>query len=268
MTYDCFAFFNELDLLEIRLNMLDAVVDRFVLVECRYTFSKKPKPLYFEENKERFKAFLPKIEHIVLERFPSFRWDKLRVPHAWDCDNYQKEQITKVLKRCKPDDTILISDVDEIPDPALVQALKGKLGTQVFGQYYCNYFLNMVSVDHDRKTPLWWHGSVMIQYKDFRSVKKTRVQRGMRKEGIHIHNLGGWHFSFLGDTQKIIHKLESFAHTEFDTEHFKNPEHVTKAIQEGKDLFDSGSIFVVFPDEEILPEYIKANRVKYAHLIR
>ena len=56
MTYDCFSFFNELDLLEIRLNVLKDAVDKFVLVEAGETHSGKPKPLYFKENEARFAA--------------------------------------------------------------------------------------------------------------------------------------------------------------------------------------------------------------------
>jgi len=70
--FDCFAFFNELDLLEIRLNELDPVVDKFILVESTRTFQKQFKPLYFNENKERFKKFLPKIEHVIVDHFPTF----------------------------------------------------------------------------------------------------------------------------------------------------------------------------------------------------
>lgn len=72
MVYDCFTFFNELDLLEIRLNTLDSVVDRFVLVEANKTFSNMEKPLYFKENEGRFEKFKDKIIHIVVEDFPEF----------------------------------------------------------------------------------------------------------------------------------------------------------------------------------------------------
>ena len=68
--YDCFTFFNELDLLEVRLNELDGVVDRFVLCESPYTFRGQPKPLVFQENRARFARFLPKIEHVVVDDLP------------------------------------------------------------------------------------------------------------------------------------------------------------------------------------------------------
>lgn len=72
MIYDCFLFCNELDVLEIRLNELNDVVDRLVLVESAHTFTKLPKPLFFEQNKLRFEKLLPKIEHVIVNNCPGF----------------------------------------------------------------------------------------------------------------------------------------------------------------------------------------------------
>ena len=69
MIFDCFTFFNELDILEIRLNEMAPMVDRFVLVEARKTFQGADKPLYFDQNKARFTPFLDKIEHVIVD-FP------------------------------------------------------------------------------------------------------------------------------------------------------------------------------------------------------
>ena len=70
MIYDCFTFFNELDLLEIRLKILNDYVDKFVLVEAAKTHSGLPKPLYFNENKQRFLPYQDKIVHISLDNMP------------------------------------------------------------------------------------------------------------------------------------------------------------------------------------------------------
>ena len=105
--YDCFPFFNELEILEIKLNELYDHVDHFVLVECTETFSGKPKPLYFAENKQRFSRFLDKIIHIVvMEHFPT------DIP--WDRELYQKDQIMQGLTNCHDEDIIIIEDLDEI----------------------------------------------------------------------------------------------------------------------------------------------------------
>ena len=68
--YDCFIFFNELDLLEIRLSELYNYVDYFVIVEANKTFKGKSKPFYFEENKQKYKKYLDKIIHVKVYDMP------------------------------------------------------------------------------------------------------------------------------------------------------------------------------------------------------
>ncbi|MFZ2310324.1 MAG: N-acetylglucosaminyltransferase, partial [Patescibacteria group bacterium] len=144
MIYDCFTFFNELDLLEIRLNILDGVVDKFVLVEATKTFSNIDKPLYFNENKERFKKFEDKIIHIIVDDYPVFET-------AWTYDWHQRNCIARGLVNCKLDDVILVSDLDEIPDPSKIIEYKDYPGVKVFKQRMFYYFLNNL----DRKRPYW-----------------------------------------------------------------------------------------------------------------
>jgi beta-1,4-mannosyl-glycoprotein beta-1,4-N-acetylglucosaminyltransferase len=90
MIYDCFTFFNELDILEIRLNILKNVVDKFVLVEATRTHQGKEKPLYFSENKARYKEFEDKIIHIVIDEYPPYEGKS-----AWVLERYQRDMIAK-----------------------------------------------------------------------------------------------------------------------------------------------------------------------------
>ena len=92
MIYDCFSFFNELDLLEIRLNVLKDVVDKFVLVEAGETHTGKPKPLYFKENEARFAAFRDRIIYVAIERFPEV------CTTSWARENWQRNAIAEGLK--------------------------------------------------------------------------------------------------------------------------------------------------------------------------
>jgi beta-1,4-mannosyl-glycoprotein beta-1,4-N-acetylglucosaminyltransferase len=115
--YDCFLFFNELDLLEIRLNVLNDYVDYFVLVEATKTFSNKNKKLYYAENTERFSSFNHKIIHIVVDEHPEFKNKKDAVGDVWEYEVYQRNQIIKGLEKADDNDVVMISDVDEIPNP-------------------------------------------------------------------------------------------------------------------------------------------------------
>lgn len=112
MIYDCFQFFNELDILKIRMNVLKDVVDRFVISESTVTFSGKKKPLYYAENREMFAEFEDKIIHQVVDDTPNV--------NPFERDSFQKCAVKRPLEKlCKDDDIIIFSDVDEIRIPNL-----------------------------------------------------------------------------------------------------------------------------------------------------
>ena len=133
---DCFIFYNELDMLEFRLNELNDVVDYFVLVECIKTHTNNDKELYFENNKNRFSKFLDKIVHIIV---------KDNIPQtnsAWDRENYQRDCIDEGIKKLSlnMDDIIIIADLDEIPDAKTVQNIKNNNGYNIF---FCDKIFNI-----------------------------------------------------------------------------------------------------------------------------
>src|SRR6187551_3132995 len=101
MIYDCFPFFNELDILEIRLNSLNDSVDRFVLVESTRTHQGKPKELYYQNNKDRYAQFHSKIIHVISDVFP----DSVHTP--WQYEQFQRTEIKRGLVNCIPDDVII-----------------------------------------------------------------------------------------------------------------------------------------------------------------
>jgi len=277
MVYDCFAFFNELELLDIRLRELNDVVDKFVLVEATRTFQKKPKPLYFEENKHLFAEFAHKIIHIVVDEYPGF-FKKFRVPTVWDYDNHQKEQIKRGLKNCAPDDIIIISDLDEIPRASAVAEYAHKEGVMVFEQrlyYYflnaeCNHFNtdgNTYIAQYNRDNVGYWRGSVMMKYKDLKTIKAARNERDKVVKNTVVIPDSGWHFSYLGGLEKILLKLDSYTHPENLVGGKINSETVKKAVAEGKSLFDAKTTFHIVPINELLPTPVQLNPERYKQLI-
>lgn len=121
--YDCFPFFNELELLQIRLGELNDTVDYFVLVESIETQRGTPKKLFFEENKHLFAPYLHKIIHVaVRENHPEFS--------MWEREHFQRNCIARGLKNCKDKDIILISDLDEIPKKNCIHRAKKMLREQ------------------------------------------------------------------------------------------------------------------------------------------
>jgi beta-1,4-mannosyl-glycoprotein beta-1,4-N-acetylglucosaminyltransferase len=123
MVYDTFIFFNELELLELRLNELSDVVDRFILVEATRTFTNKPKPLYYAENKHLFSKFNHKITHIIVEDLPES-------DNPWILERFQRNCISRGFNNMSDDDIIMISDTDEIPRAEIVKEVTNKLKSE------------------------------------------------------------------------------------------------------------------------------------------
>ena len=121
---DGFIFYNELNLLEYRLSILYDLVDVFVLCESTRTFVGKEKPLYFQENKDRYAKYLDKIVHIVVDDLlPNPDFDK---QEQWWNEKHQRNALDRGFRSLplEPDDILLISDVDEIPSPEAIQRLR------------------------------------------------------------------------------------------------------------------------------------------------
>lgn len=221
--YDCFMFFNEFDLLEIRLNTLDTVVDKFVLVEADHTHSGKKKPLYFDEVKdqERFAKFNSKIIHIIENVFPEGK-------DSWELENAQRNAIIKGLDTASPNDIIIISDSDEIVNPTIfpLDYINGPYKLQ---QSFYYYYFNC-KVDHD--------GSTAIVCRMQNILDAPNIQTLRELEGsIPVISKAGWHFSYFGGVDNIVEKIEALAHTENDKVEIKNKSKIEEHIQNGEDLF-------------------------------
>jgi len=200
--YDCFTFYNEIDVLQIRLNELDDFVDYFVIVEAKDTFSGLNKSLFFKENKYKFQEFLDKIIHVVVEKTPQFKGD------AWSREYFQRNQIMRGLKNCAKEDIIIISDVDEIPKSNMLKQICVLLDSkkrQIIGcecEFY-RWFLN-------RKDKTFWVGSAVTRYKNLvkRSPQNVRDQR---TKYLTVKN-SAWHFSNMGGLCAYFDKLKAYSH--------------------------------------------------------
>lgn len=273
MIYDCFVFYDELDLLEIRLNTLDAVVDRFVLVEATQTFSKVPKKLFYQENKERFKKFNDKIIHVVVDDFPRFNWKKLRPTKNWDLEDFQRNALKRGLVNCADEDVILFSDVDEIPRPELVKKYAQTPGIKTFYQEMYYYYLNYLVVDHSEPNEFYndykpWHGTVMAAYKYFKKSPNDMRTYRSRKDDLHVRVMdGGWHFSFMGGAEMILKKMKAYAHTEYMRDEMLTVEWIKTQLETGRDVFDRPYTFKKVDISQRGPDYVIQNQERYKHLI-
>ncbi len=277
MIYDCFPFFNELDLLELRLHELDPVVDRFVLIEATRTFQKQPKELFYDSNRQRFAQFADKIIHIVVDEYPGF-FAKFRRPTAWDYDNHQKNQVVRGLVDCQPDDTIIISDLDEIPSAAKVREYRDTPGIKVFEQRLSNFFLNCIATQCPDESHLvlhnsevYWRGSVMLDYSDFESFKQARLMRNQHGDPIVTIKEGGWHFSFMGGWEMVRTKLDAWAHTKekfYNPETLQAPQQLQAIIENGEDLFGRDYRYQFKSLDSSYPQYLLEHPERFGPYIR
>lgn len=277
MVYDCFQFFNELDILKIRLNVLNDVVDRFVVSEATETFSGIKKPLYYEENKEMFAEFADKIIHVVVEDTPE--------GGTHERDTFQKNAVTRGLAGCTDDDVIIFSDLDEIPNPEKIREILGNFREDRiyhFAQrlFYC--YLNMEEVSGnllsyagefegvERKK---WIGTKMLSYKLLReqNLLLGELRFPERKEiGIRVDD-GGWHFGYMGGhgekdiRKRVQEKVVSAAHQEYNSRHVLSQ--VTDQIKDGKDIFGRNAQFVRCEIDETFPKYIREHQKELDFLI-
>ncbi len=279
MIYDCFIFFNELDLLEIRLNTLNEVVDKFVLVESDKTHTGETKELLFEKNKQRFEKFLDKIIHIKVQDCPDIQSVSAdSYGNRWLLENFQRDSIMKGLVTAKNEDIIIISDLDEIPNPKIIKEYKDNSvqGIWVLHQKMMYYFLNNLCITN----PVWDNGTRLGRYSDLLEPQqdfKTKGAHEFTKKGLptyfrfckgKIIKNGGWHFSYCGGVEAIIAKRKSISEQQYNTEKNMDPSFIKKMIKGGKDILGRRQ-FKYLPTkiDSNFPEYIVKNQDKYSHLV-
>jgi len=251
MIYDCFTFYNELELLEVRLNVLNNIVDKFVLIENIVTYTNEKKPLYYQENKKRYKKFSNKIIHVVVRDSPN-------VSHPWIIEHYLMAATIRGLKDAKPGDTIIISNLDEIPRPEKILEWKDKPGKlKVFEQQFFYYYLNFASTNRQ------WPGTKMLTFKNFLTYQDAYVIRHSPND-ISIPN-AGWHFSYMGGIERIREKMGTGSHQEYNNDRYNTKEKIEQAILEKRDVFDHGDKFDLVNLEQ-LPLYIQNNKSLYAQM--
>lgn len=277
MVYDCFQFFNELDILKIRLNVMNDVVDKFVISEATETFSGLKKPLYYEENKEMFKEFEDKIIHVVVNDTPE--------GGTHERDTFQKNAVTRGLKDATDEDIIIFSDLDEIPNPEKIKEILADFKQDKiyhFAQrlFYC--YLNMEEVsgsllsyagEFEGVAQKKWIGTKMLSCKLMRELNLQcgELRFPERKEiGIRVEN-GGWHFGYMGGhgekdiKKRVQEKVVSAAHQEYNSRHVLNQ--VTDQIKDGKDIFGREAKFVRCEIDESYPKYIREHQDELDFLI-
>ena len=283
--YDAVMFFNEIDLLEIRLNVLDPYVDYFVITESNKTFSGLEKPFYYNENKEKFKKFHHKIIHKMFSDCPEhinqvqsslkpelskddIQYNKIMLSinsnrhlgldqPQWLRDFTQREFVKRGLVDCEDGDIVMLSDLDEIPNPEILRNLFENLPSNTFAHLIMKMSQYYINVRKDER----WFGTKVLRYGLLKNIE-SNYMRNHKNEGMQIEN-GGNHFTFLGGSEKIKTKIKSYGHAfDFNLDYvFGNLENNINNFQ---DIFNRpGERYFKVDLDESFPKFVRENVATY-----
>jgi beta-1,4-mannosyl-glycoprotein beta-1,4-N-acetylglucosaminyltransferase len=261
MIYDCFSYWDEDLLLDLRLNTLNNYVDYFVIVEGNKTWQNNSKKLRFDINK--FQEFKKKIIYVAVEDMPDGQDPYLR-------ENFQRNSIMRGLSQSSENDLIIISDLDEIPDPKKIKYFNKKMRYAVFQQKHFYYKFNLQSQMH----PLWLGSRICIK-KYLKSPQwlrdlKFKKRPFWRLDKRYLNNIienGGWHFCNLKSPEDLLYKYRNLCETN-DPFHFKekieekylNIEEISKRVATGEDIIGRKDSFNKISLDNSFPDYLIKNK--------
>jgi beta-1,4-mannosyl-glycoprotein beta-1,4-N-acetylglucosaminyltransferase len=232
---DSFTFYNEMTLLKYRINVLYDIVDYFIIVESTHTFMGNPKKLYFKENKDNFKKFEDKIIHIVVDDFPHKQPNiNIKKNEQWINENYQRKQIERGIEKIDigPKDIIIVSDLDEIPNPNILTNIKkGELKVNILRLEMDFYYYNLYSRFKEK-----WDKAIMFSFEKKQKYDFDYNYPRNNIKGTRVKN-AGWHLSYFGDSKFINNKIKEFAHQEYNNDNYNNLGKIERKIKDNDDLF-------------------------------
>ena len=259
--YDCFSYWDEDLLLELRLNILNEYVDYFVIVEGNKTWQNNPKKLRFDIS--NFKKFKKKIIYIPVEDMPKGDNPYLR-------ENFQRNAISKGIVEAHDDDVIIISDLDEIPNPEKIKAFNKSMKFAVFKQMHFYYKINLQSQMNPN-----WYGSRICLKKYLKSPQwlrelKFKKRPFWRLDKFRLNNIlenGGWHFCNLKSPKQLLYKYKNLCETndpyvfkeKIDNKYLDEYQ-IEKKISEGLDIIGRKDSFKKIELSYKFPKFILDNK--------
>ena len=268
MIYDCFSYWDEDLLLDLRLNILDKYVDFFVIVEGNKTWQNNPKNLRFDIN--RFSKFKEKIIYVPVTNMPSGINPYLR-------ENFQRNSIMRGLEKCKDDDFIIISDLDEIPNPDRLKKFNKKMRYAVFKQIHFYYKFNLQSENEP-----FWFGSRICVKKYLKSPQwlrdlKFKKRPFWRLDKFRLNNIineGGWHFCNLKKPEQLLYKYKNLCETndpinfnERIDKKYLSLDSINKMFTEKKDIIGRNHNYKKVSIDKSFPSYLIDNISNYKEWI-
>jgi len=251
MIVDTFTFFNDFDLLDLRLEYLYPHVDYFIICECNLSYAGKPKPMYFKENMDRYSKYLDKVRYAPYTLSTEIRYD------PWFIEMQQRNHIAMCLPDLPLDAVIMISDCDEIPNIDFFPQIKKSLVEDKKIIVHMNYDLLQYNLQN-KYTSSWWHpsaGKTIDVWRFGVNSYRTFLSDILVNERDFIFN-AGWHLSYFLSPEKIIEKLQNTSHTEYNTEFWTDKQRIEQCIKDRKILCtEFGDSELVHVPKEAYPDH-------------
>ena len=262
--YDCFSYLDEDLLLDLRLNIMDKFVDYFVIVESDKTWQNNYKEPKFDISK--FIKFKEKIIYIKVTDMPDG-------DNPYKRENYQRNCILRGLTSAEDEDLIIISDLDEIPDPNQIKKFEKRMRYAVFQQMHFYYKINLQS----QVNPFWFGSRICVK----KYLKSPQWLRGLkfkkrpfwRIDKFRLNNIirdGGWHFCNLKTPENLLYKYKNLCETndpinfkEKIDEKYLDINEIKKRVVKGEDIIGRDDNFNKVPLDSSFPDYLIENIIKY-----
>ena len=266
---DCFMYFDEDMLLEIRLNTLSNYVDKFVIVEANIDHAGNKRVPKFDIKK--FKKFENKIRYFLIKDLPTHNnYYKKHWGPSWRRENLQRNALKLGYEDCAPNDLIMISDLDEIPDPKAISQFTDKYKLGCFVQKNLCMKFNLLNITQPN-----WYGTRICKKKYLKSpqwlreikIKKRPFFKFYKPRFDKLILNGGWHFSYIKRADEIRQKLISFAEQQLNIDKFNNVETIEKKIKNQSDLFDRNYEYKKIELDSSFPRYLTDNITNYEKFI-
>jgi hypothetical protein len=258
--FDCFTFYNEFDLLELRLQELWNIVDYFVIAEADITHQNNPKSFNLRDNWHNFQQYSNKIRYIMISDMP-------HSDNTWINEGFQRTALSRGLNDLQPDDVVIVSDIDEIPRPSAIKFIKEDENNHdryILGMPICYFKFNYMMVQ-----PVYRQNNIKIVRG--RAFTNPNVERATFDQipGIIKIEHGGWHFTYFGSSEFAQNKLRNFAHAESNIPKYVDNLDINFMIVNkiGLGKFDSNEKFEYVKVDDYFPQTILNNLVKYKDMI-
>jgi len=267
--YDCCMYFDEDLVLDLRLNTLNNHVDEFIIAEATRDHAGNEKKLNFDYK--NFSKFKNKIKYLIIDDLPIKVQSKKKnwTPNHWR-DQYQRNSLARGFQNYDDNDLIMISDIDEIPNPDKLSEFKIKNKYGCFMQKNFQTKLNLLNI-----TDKYWMGTKICQKKNLKSpqwlrnikTKKRPFWKFYKPKEPQLIFDGGWHFSFLKNPKDISKKIKAYSHQEFYKNEFVDEEKIAQRIKNRTDIFDRDYKYEKVELDDTFPKYILENLKKYQNWI-